>query len=189
MKVAAPPTAIGRPTAAEVPTALRMTTLHQARKGTVRLPPPMPMIADRPPMTVPARLMPPQPGRPRWAAGLAPNHICAATTRAKIPNSARSESLRNWSATSPPMAVPTRIAGVSRATTGHSTAPRPWWARIEDSEVTTMVASEVPIARCMARSEDTPRPGIRWARPGTMMKPPPTPSNPAAIPVVAPTAR
>ena len=38
------------------------------------------------------------------------------------------------------------MPGASTFTTGHSTAPRLWCARTEDSEVKQMVASEVATA-------------------------------------------
>ena len=46
----------------DVPTALWISTPHQRRKGTDRLPPPSPTRLETPPMTKPARLSPPVPG-------------------------------------------------------------------------------------------------------------------------------
>ncbi len=68
----------------------------------------------------------------------------------------------------------------------HDTAPRLWCARIEDSAMNVMVASEVPIAHCMITPGLTP---WRWsssAMTGTMSMPPPMPSRPAVTPAAAP---
>ena len=49
-------------------------------------------------------------------------------------------------ATCEPSAAPARIPGASKRATGHSTAPRWWCARTDDSEVKQMVASDVATA-------------------------------------------
>ena len=82
--------------------------------------------------------------------------------------------------------VPTRMPGVIARTTSQRTAPRAWWARRLDTEVSTMAAIEVPSAMCTTWDCGKP-----WARKkvvsiGTMMPPPPTPSRPAKKPTAAP---
>jgi len=88
-----------------------------------------------------------------------------------------------------PSHAPMMMPGVSRQTVGHSTAPRWWWARTEEIEVKMMVASDVPIARCMMADS-----AICWwwkiqANAGTMINPPPTPSKPAMTPANAPNSK
>ncbi|KAG1363150.1 hypothetical protein G6F57_020954 [Rhizopus arrhizus] len=59
---------MGKPSAADVDTALCKATLHQTMKGTDRNPPPAPTSPDRKPIPAPAALVPTTPGI--WRAGL-----------------------------------------------------------------------------------------------------------------------
>ncbi|MNN75551.1 hypothetical protein D3C81_1918670 [compost metagenome] len=59
---------MGKPSAAEVDTALCRATLHQTMKGTDRKPPPAPTSPERKPMPAPAALVPAMPGI--WRVGL-----------------------------------------------------------------------------------------------------------------------
>jgi len=146
-------------------------------------------MADTAPMTPPVAAIPTAPGKPRCGAGLAPNAICAATVSTNSAKILLNTALGKASATAAPSQAPITMPGVRRQTTGHSTAPRRWWARTDEMEVTTMVASDVPMARCMTMASS-----IRWpwkiqASTGTMIKPPPTPSSPAMTPANAPSVR
>ncbi|MCY1546430.1 hypothetical protein D9M68_824260 [compost metagenome] len=70
--------AIGRPMAAEVPTARCMLTLHQVMNGTERKPPPAPTSCDSVLMVAPTPISPAVPGRLRLGLGLALRNICTA---------------------------------------------------------------------------------------------------------------
>src|ERR1039458_2616758 len=90
-----PPTATGKPIAAEVPIACLRDTLHQSKKGTTTVPPPMDTRLLNQPVSMPASVMPVVPGNWREACGRTSNKICAAakyTNSAKnIPDRCRSE--------------------------------------------------------------------------------------------------
>lgn len=53
MNPSAPAIAMGKPQAAEVPTAFCMVNPNRLKNGTVKLPPPMPKIADAAPISPP----------------------------------------------------------------------------------------------------------------------------------------
>ena len=74
---------MGKPMAAEVPMALRMSRLFQSRKGTESVPPPMPTRLETTPMIPPATLMPPRPGRWRDGLGFLPLSIWVITKKRK----------------------------------------------------------------------------------------------------------
>jgi hypothetical protein len=60
---------------------------------------------------------------------------------------------------------------------------------VEDIDVGTITASDVPIARCISTAVGIPSSGNTSASAGTMTTPPPRPSMPAMSPASAPTAR
>ena len=76
-----------------------------------------------------------------------------------------------------------------RRTTVHSTAPRLWWAMKLETEVKTMLAMEVPRARCMMSSLGRFCSSMQNTSMGTMTSPPPMPSRPASTPAMAPTTK
>jgi hypothetical protein len=53
----APAKAIKRPIADDVPIANRISTLHQVKKGTTMLPPPIPTMLDTAPIRLPATVI------------------------------------------------------------------------------------------------------------------------------------
>ncbi len=61
-----------------------------------------------------------------------------------------------WLASVAPASVPMTRPGVSPRTISQRTAPCAWWARMLEIEVNTMVAIEVPSARCMVCSSGKP---------------------------------
>jgi hypothetical protein len=85
-------TAIGKPSAALVATALCMGTLHQVMKGTEMKPPPAPTRPDKVPIAPPATKRPAVPGICRCGEGCLLRNICVAekpTKAAKRNASAR----------------------------------------------------------------------------------------------------
>ena len=70
--------AIGKPSAADVPMAVIVDTLHQVMNGMVKNAPPTLTIADRNPSTVPAANKPIFPGNVRDAFGFTFTSICVA---------------------------------------------------------------------------------------------------------------
>src|ERR1035437_8795922 len=73
-----PASAIGKPSAALVATALWILTLHHVMKGTETKPPPAPTKPDKMPITPPAANMPRGPGSSRDAAGFLSSRLLGA---------------------------------------------------------------------------------------------------------------
>lgn len=78
-----PPTAIGKPIAAEVPIALFTGMLHQIKNGTINVPPPMDTRPLTQPANAPVVAMPAMPGNLREARGRTLSKICIAVKHTK----------------------------------------------------------------------------------------------------------
>ena len=76
-----------------------------------------------------------------------------------------------------------------RRTMAQSTAPRRSCARRLEIDVKTMLAIEVPSARCIMLPAGSPCRAKEMTSSGTMTSPPPTPSKPASRPATAPMPR
>ena len=74
----------------------------------------------------------------------------------------------------------------SDRTSGQRTAPFRWWARTLEIDVKMMVDMEVAMAIFRPRSSGMLRAASTMVRKGTMIMPPPMPSNPAMKPVNKP---
>ncbi|MNC52891.1 hypothetical protein D3C75_1022620 [compost metagenome] len=170
-------------------TACCIGRLRQVRNGTVNDPPPIPKMADAQPITVPARVKPPLPGTPRLALGLRSRAICRAITRAKTPMIFCSNGPWIAEAVLAPIPAPIRIPTVIQMKIGHCTARLRWCSRMALMEVNTMVASEVPTARCVSTDASKPCKVKLNTSTGTIMMPPPTPNNPASTPAQPPSTR
>ena len=120
--------------------------LHQVMNGTETNAPPAPTIDDSQPIATPTPNVPAGPGRVRLGSGRRLRNICVAENATKIANRIPSTLPGRATATRAPTSEPTRMPGASTRTTCHSTAPRFWCARRDDSEVKQMVASEVATA-------------------------------------------
>ena len=70
---------MGKPMAAEVPTARRISTLCHTRKGTESVPPPMPTRLEIAPMNSPAPVIPAKPGNCLLAFGFLLRSMFVAT--------------------------------------------------------------------------------------------------------------
>src|SRR3954469_23017022 len=134
-----PASAMGKPSADEVPTASWILMLHQVMKGTEMKAPPAPTSDETAPIKVPTPKVAAGPGRVRLGLGLRSRNICVAEKATKQPKKMPSSLPGKATATCAPSSEPSRMPGASTRTTGHSTAPRFWCARTEDSEVKQMV--------------------------------------------------
>ncbi len=85
--------------------------------------------------------------------------------------------------------MPTISPGAKTLTMSQRTAPWLWWARMLEIEVNTMVAIEVPSARCMVCSSGKFCAVKTMNSSGTMVRPPPTPNRPATKPAKMPSPR
>src|SRR3954465_14373283 len=141
-----PASAIGNPSAADVPTASWIFTLHHVMNGTEMKAPPAPTSDDTPPIAVPTPKVPAGPGRVRLGLGLRFSSICVAEKATKTAKNTPMNLAGKACATCAPSSEPTRMPGASVLTTGQSTAPRWLCARTEEIEVNAMVASEVATA-------------------------------------------
>ncbi len=130
--------------------------------------------------------MPAPLGSSRDGLGLRSRSIWRAEKPTKTANTIDSQKVGSRPAIWAPIREPTRIPGARSMTTGHSTAPRLWWARTDDSDVNRIVASEVAIAMCTMCSSGYWRQVKSSVRKGTSSMPPPIPSRPAANPVAVP---
>ena len=82
--------------------------------------------------------------------------ICRDTKPKKQMKNAFRNRVGMWVATRPPRKVPSRMPGVMLRKMSQWTAPRLWWARLLEMDVTMMLASEVPRASCCTYSAGTP---------------------------------
>ena len=87
-----------------------------------------------------------------------------------------------------PDSVPITRPGAKLFTMSQRTAPWSWWARMLEIEVNTMVAIEVPSARCMLCSTGNACAVNSMNSSGTMVRPPPTPNRPATKPAKTPSS-
>src|ERR1035437_7229744 len=119
-----PASAIGKPSAALVATALWILTLHHVMKGTETKPPPAPTKPDKMPITPPAATMPRDLGRSRDAADFLSSSIwvaeIATNTAKNIANAAEFSCLP----IDGPIHEPIRMPGASTFTICHDTALR-----------------------------------------------------------------
>src|SRR5205814_981555 len=159
----------GKPRADAVPTASWIFTLHHVRKGTEMKAPPAPTIEDTTPMSVPAPNMPAVPGSVRVALGLRSTSIWVAENATKIANSTPSDLPGSAALICAPSKPPATMPGASTATTFQSTAPRRSCARIDESEVKQMVASDVATAILTVYSAGKPRCARTMVTKGTMI--------------------
>ncbi len=177
---------MGKPNAADVPTASWIFTLHQVMNGTEIKPPPAPTSAESTPITLPAPKVPTGPGSERLGGGLRSRNICVAEKATKTENRMDSALPDRAAASCAPTSEPSRMPGANIHTTGHRTAPRFWCARTEDSEVKQIVASEVATATFTVNSAGKPLDVRMSVMKGTISIPPPMPSRPARKPVAVP---
>ena len=82
--------------------------------------------------------------------------------------------------------LPRTKPGASERTSNQRTAPFWWWARTLDMEVKMMVDMAVAMAIFKPKSSGMLRTDSTMVRKGTMIMPPPMPSNPAMKPVNKP---
>ena len=82
--------------------------------------------------------------------------------------------------------LPSTKPGANERTSGQRTAPFWWWARTLEMEVKMMVDMAVAMAIFRPRSSGMLRADSTMMRKGTMIMPPPMPSNPAMKPVNKP---
>src|SRR5690606_3067587 len=115
--------------------------------------------------------------------------ICVATSRQYPATHQRSTPSSSAIAKRLPSQPPSSTPGAIHATVGHSTLPRRACARAEDAAVSTMLASELASAACIAASAGTPCSGSSQASAATSTSPPPIPSSPAITPAQAPSNR
>src|SRR5690606_11763017 len=156
------------------------------------LPPPMPTTADIAPMPPPATVI----GQPRGGATslpsagarVVPNPICQAATRQYTATTQRSTESSSATASPLPNQPPSSRPGTIHPTVGHRTLPRRAWARAEDRPVSTMLASELASAACIAASCGIPNSGSIHARAAMITRPPPMPSRPASRPAARPSS-
>jgi hypothetical protein len=87
-----------------------------------------------------------------------------------------------------PDSVPITRPGAKLLTMSQRTAPWAWCARMLAIEVSTMVAIEVPNARCMLCSTGKACAVNSMNSRGTMVRPPPTPNRPATKPAKTPSS-
>ena len=136
----------------------------------------------------PAPNRPSAPGRVRVALGLRSSSICVAEKATKMANSKLSALPGTATAICEAIKEPSTMPGANEAATDHSTAPRAWCARTEEMEVMQMVASDVATAILITCSAGACLASSSQAMAGTMIMPPPMPSNPAKNPVTMPKA-
>jgi len=137
---------MGKPIAADVPTALRTRTLHQIMKGTERNAPPAPTMLDTTPIVAPTPKSPGLPGSVRLAFG---SRFWSIWTPAKPVNAAKSAATSADDMTATicgPTNEPATMPGARPHITCQSTAPRRACARMLDNDVNMMVASDVATA-------------------------------------------
>jgi len=157
--------------------------------GTDNVPPPIPIIAEKPPTNMPISALIGFLGKDSaMCQSFLPNAICRATKLATTANTPVKAGPRTYPAMDVPRITPTRMNGPHCFSRSTSTAPLRQWLRVELTEVAMMVAKDVPTATCMRTASSRPMVVNRWNSTGTMTMPPPTPSNPAARPPAAPAA-
>ena len=120
-----PATAIGRPSAAEVATALWILTLWRPRYGIETKPPPAPSRLEIAPIPAPTPKSGSLPGNWRPGRGALTISIRVAANQTKSPNTAAKTRPGNAPAICGPTSEPSTMPGAIAATTGHSTAPLP----------------------------------------------------------------
>ena len=184
-----PAIASGKPSAATVPIARCVVTLHQVRNGTPIAAAPPPKRLATAPMRTPTAPSTRGPGSVRAGFGRKLNTICDVMNAAN----ARKNTLRNTvgvkRATAAPASTPTSSPGVIARTTLQSTASWRSCTRKLANVPTIIAASDVPIARCMTKPGGKPCAAKTSASDETMMTPPPIPSSPEKNPTTTPIAR
>jgi hypothetical protein len=183
-----PAMASGTPQALEVATARCMATPWRARKGTMRMPPPMPSSADSAPNTVAKPPSTGVDGSPDLGVGGVACSMRRALYSKKSANSRFSQKPGSQPAIHAPSQAPSKIQGASLSTNCQLTAPRRWCAQVEAAPVAITVTSEVATARCGIQSSTNPSCVNSRINAGTMTAPPPIPSSPASRPATAPMA-
>src|SRR5690606_26198794 len=144
---------MGKPQAADVPTDCFIGNPAQFKNGTVKLQPPIPKIEDAKQIPVPAPNFTPADGNvlpncPYWDK----NNILKATNSARTPMMACKTFPSIISAIPAPTKLPMTKPNAILRHTSQRTPPRLLWAVKELIEVTTIVASEVPIAKWVTTS-------------------------------------
>ena len=117
-------TAIGRPIAADVATAVCTLTLHRVMNGTARNAPPVPTMPATTPMPAPTANSAPLPGSSRVALGGLLRSMRSAVSQMKLPKIAAISDSGSALAICGPISEPITRPGAIARTIGHSTAPR-----------------------------------------------------------------
>ena len=117
-----PATAIGKPSAADVATQLRMPMLQAVMNGTDRKAPPAPTMLETSPMPPPTANSPPLPGSSRVGLGLRSSSMLVAAAATNTPKKADNTAVDMPPTICGPTSEPTMIPGANAATTGHRIA-------------------------------------------------------------------
>ncbi len=125
--------------------------------GTASVPPPMPIVADRPPIDAAIAFWPQRPGSPSrkiFPPGKAT--IWAATISATTPNTPASKRPSTDAAKSVPSAAPIIPGTIQRLSIASSSEPLARCARADSTDVGTIVASDVATAICIRIASSMP---------------------------------
>ncbi len=152
-------------------------------------PPPIPNSAEIAPTTPPAMDIATFLGAIVPGFGVSPMTILVANRSTKTPKSVPSTVPDKLSAINTPAIAPSIKPGSKAINQARCTLPLRKCPRAEEAPVMTIVASEVPTARCIVISGEMPCSPKANTSTGTIMIPPPTPNSPAIVPATAPSAK
>ena len=175
------------PNSDAVPTARWMDMPNRLSAITEKVPPPMPIMLDAPPI---ATGMTGTSG-PRGTSVVTvrvsgSRSILIATSIASTANTSASSRLWSCDASHAPATAPASRKNAQRRASPTSTESRAWCARADETEVGMMVASEVATAMCMRIAGSMPANPSAASSTGTMTMPPPMPNRPASTPATQP---